>query len=131
HIREADAICQVTRVFDDPDVVHVEGRVDPAGDIETVSTELILADLQTLEKAIPRLEKEVRAKKASAAELAACEGAKEVLERGTTLSAGAGPAGVDLSAIRELSLLTAKPFVYVFNADERVLGDANRRGALA
>jgi ribosome-binding ATPase len=55
NIRESDAICQVVRVFDDPDVVHVEGRIDAAGDIETVSTELILADLQTLEKAVPRL----------------------------------------------------------------------------
>ena len=55
NIRESDAICQVVRVFDDPDVVHVDGRVDPASDIETISTELILADLQTLEKAVPRL----------------------------------------------------------------------------
>ena len=55
NIRESDAICQVVRVFDDPDVVHVEGRIDAAGDIETISTELILADLQTLEKAVPRL----------------------------------------------------------------------------
>src|SRR5947209_2823965 len=62
HIREADAICQVIRVFNDPDVVHVEGRVDPKDDIETINTELILADLQTLEKAIPRLEKEAKMK---------------------------------------------------------------------
>ena len=70
NIREADAICQVVRAFADDDVVHVTGRVDPADDIETVNTELILADLQTLEKAVPRLEKEVRGKKADPTVLA-------------------------------------------------------------
>ena len=63
NIREADAICVVTRAFSDPDIVHVEGRVDPKGDIETVTTELILADMQTLEKQVPRLVKEVTGKK--------------------------------------------------------------------
>lgn len=63
NIREADAICQVVRVFSDGDVVHVDGLVDPISDIETINTELALADLQTLEKAIPRLEKEVRLQK--------------------------------------------------------------------
>src|SRR3954465_927223 len=63
NIREADAICQVVRVFADDDVVHVDGRVDPAADIETIATELVLADLQTLDKALPRLEKEARVKK--------------------------------------------------------------------
>ena len=55
HVRESDAICQVLRAFSDPDVVHVEGRVSPADDMETINTELILADLQTLDKSIPRL----------------------------------------------------------------------------
>ena len=63
NIREADAICQVVRAFADPDVVHVAGRVDAADDIEIIHTELILADLQTLEKAVPRLDKEVKGKK--------------------------------------------------------------------
>ena len=67
NIREADAICMVTRAFDDPDVTHVDGKIDPAGDIETISTELILADIQTLEKAVPRLEKEVRGRKTASA----------------------------------------------------------------
>ncbi|HKR70013.1 MAG TPA: GTPase, partial [Streptosporangiaceae bacterium] len=61
HIRETDAICQVVRVFTDPDVSHVDGDVSPERDIETIATELILADLQTLEKAAPRLVKEARA----------------------------------------------------------------------
>src|SRR5450756_1693671 len=84
NIREADAICQVVRYFDDPDVVHITGRVDPADDIDTVNTELVLADLQTLERAIPRLEKEVRGKKTDAAVLAAAQKADEVLAEGST-----------------------------------------------
>ena len=124
NIREADAICQVVRAFVDDDVVHVSGRVDPADDIEVVHTELILADLQTLEKAVPRLEKEVKGKKADRAVLEAAVAAQELLEKGTTLHAGAAAARIDVAAVRELSLLTAKPFVYVFNVDEDGLGDA-------
>jgi GTP-binding protein YchF len=123
NIREADAICQVVRAFADDDVVHVAGRVDPADDIEVVHTELILADLQTLEKAVPRLDKEVKGKKTNRAVLEAALGAQALLEKGTTLHAGAASAGIDLAAIRELSLLTVKPFVYVFNVDETGLVD--------
>ena len=122
NIREADAICQVVRAFADPDVVHVAGRVDAADDIEVVHTELILADLQTLEKAIPRLEKEVKGKKADKAVLDAAVVAQDLLQRGTTLAAAADK--LDLAALRELSLLTAKPFVYAFNLDEDGLADA-------
>jgi ribosome-binding ATPase len=123
NIREADAICQVVRAFVDDDVVHVAGRVDPADDIEIVHTELILADLQTLEKAIPRLEKEVKGKKTDRAILDAATAAVTVLEKGVTLHAGAEAAGIDTAALRELSLLTAKPFIYAFNVDEDGLGD--------
>jgi GTP-binding protein YchF len=127
NIRESDAICQVVRVFDDPDVVHVDGRIDAAGDIETISTELILADLQTLEKAVPRLQKEARTHKDRRPALEAAEQAVEILNGGTTLFA----AGVDTTLLRELSLLTTKPFLYVFNADEAVLSDEARRKELA
>ncbi|MDD9205052.1 50S ribosome-binding GTPase, partial [Georgenia sp. 10Sc9-8] len=115
NIREADAICQVTRAFHDPDVVHVEGRIDPADDIETISTELILADLQTLEKAIPRLEKEVRGRKTDAAVLDTAKGAQALLEAGTLISAGAAKAGLDPEHVAAFQLMTAKPFIYVFN----------------
>ncbi len=131
HIREADAICQVTRAFADPDVVHVDGRVDAASDLETISTELILADLQTLEKVIPRLEKEVRAKKAAPEFLAACEAAQGILNAGQTLSSAAKSATFDLDAIRELTLLTAKPVIYVFNMDDVNLLDETERATLA
>jgi GTP-binding protein YchF len=123
NIREADAICQVIRAFDDPDVVHVEGKVDPSSDIETINTELILADLQTLENAIPRLEKEVKGKKTDKAVLDGAVAAREILERGTTLYAAAGSGEIDLADVRELSLLTSKPFLYVFNVDEAGLSD--------
>jgi ribosome-binding ATPase len=127
NIRESDAICQVVRVFDDPDVVHVEGEVDAARDIETVATELILADLQTLERALPRLTKEARTHKDRRPALEAAERAAEILDGGRTLFA----AGVDPAPLRELSLLTTKPFLYVFNADEAVLTDEARRKELA
>jgi GTP-binding protein YchF len=119
HIREASAICQVTRVFRDEDVTHVDGEVNPASDITTIQTEMILADLQTVEKAIPRLEKETRGNKAIAANLAATIEAKELLEAGTPIIASK----LDLELVRELSLLTAKPYIYVFNCDADELGD--------
>jgi ribosome-binding ATPase len=122
NIRECDAICQVVRVFADDDVVHVDGRVDPRSDIEVIETELILADMQTLEKALPRLEKEARNNKDRKPVHDAAAAAAEVLDSGKTLFS----AGMDASPLRELNLLTTKPFLYVFNADESVLTDADR-----
>jgi ribosome-binding ATPase len=128
NIREANAICQVIRVFDDPDVIHVDGAVDPSSDIETINTELILADLQTIEKALPRLEKEARTRKEARPALEAAQQAQEVLNGGRTLFAAGSE--VDAALLRELSLLTLKPFLYVFNADESVLADPGRRAEL-
>lgn len=128
NIRECDAICQVVRVFADDDVVHVDGKVDPRSDIEVIETELILADLQTLEKALPRLEKEARNNKERKPVHEAAVAAQAVLNSGTTLSA-AGPR-VDSALLRELNLLTTKPFLYVFNADESVLRDETRLAEL-
>ena len=132
NIRESDAICQVIRVFDDPDVTHVDGAVEPARDIETINTELILADLQTLEKAMPRLEKDAKrnAKDKDSQELlAAARAAQEVLNGGTSLYA-AQDGAVDLDRLRELSLLTVKPFIYVFNLDSGELADEELRAGL-
>src|SRR5439155_211724 len=89
NIRDANAICQVVRAFSDPNVVHVEGKVSPADDIETINTELILADLQTLEKALPRLEKEAKVRKERAGAAAAASAAFTLLNEGTTMYAGA------------------------------------------
>jgi len=127
NIREADAIAQVIRGFIDPDVVHVDGKVDAASDMETINTELILADLQTLEKAEARFEKEVRGKKLEPVVLSTAQEARAFLDTGKPLSAST----IDLEPIKELGLLTAKPFIYVFNVDEDILNDAARKEALA
>ena len=130
NIREAHAIAQVIRVFDDPDVIHVDGKIDPASDRETINTELILADLQTLENAIPKLEKQVKIKKGSPEQLAAYQAAEKVLAEGRTIFEAAGPEKLDTDNLRELNLLTAKPFIYVFNADEGVLSSPERQAEL-
>ena len=127
NIREADAIAQVIRAFSDEDVVHVDGAVNPAGDMETINTELILADLETLEKAQSRFEKEVKGKKLDPSVLTAALAAKEYLNTGKPLSSS----GLDLEPIRELGLLTSKPFIYVFNVDEDVLQDETKLAELA
>jgi GTP-binding protein YchF len=126
NIRESDAICQVVRVFTDDDVAHVDGRIDPKSDIEVIETELILADLQTLERALPRLEKEARTHKDRRLVHETAVAAQEILNGDKTLFA----AGFDASVLRELNLLTTKPFLYVFNADEAVLTDDARVAAL-
>src|SRR5688572_24759080 len=120
NIREADAIAQVVRGFEDPDVVHVDGKVDAASDMETINTELILADLQTLEKAQSRYEKELRAKKITQATVDAAAEAVAWLNEGKPLSSSTK---IELPLIAELGLLTVKPFIYVFNVDETVLTD--------
>ncbi|MEU0544039.1 redox-regulated ATPase YchF [Nocardia sp. NPDC005978] len=128
NIREADAICQVVRVFADDDVVHVDGKVDPLADIEVIETELILADMQTLEKAVVRLDKEARIKKDRKPVADAAKQAQDILNSGRTLFAAQKELDVEL--LKELSLLTIKPFLYVFNADETVLTDEARKAEL-
>ena len=131
NIRESDAICQVVRAFVDDDVTHVDGTVSPASDMETINTELILADLQTLESAVPRLEKEVKGKKTDKAVLDTALAARGVLEAGDTLFAKGAAAGVDMDLAKQLGLLTTKPFLYVFNVDEDQLTDEALQGQLS
>ena len=128
NIREADAICQVTRAFADPDVTHVDGKVDPASDIETITTELVLADIQTLEKQIPRLQKEVTGKKIGKEVLETARGALAVLEEGKTLYTHGKDLDPDI--LRSFQLMTAKPFIYVFNTDDEGLADEDMRRRL-
>ena len=131
NIRETDAICQVIRVFNDENVMREGERaaafVDPASDIEVINTELGLADLQTIEKALPRLEKEVRIKKEVAPILEAVKQAQEILNSGKLLYGSK----LDLTLIADLHLMTAKPFLYVFNVDAAELADAQLRKKLA
>lgn len=126
NIREADAIAQVVRGFSDADVVHVEGAVNPRNDMETINAELQLADLETLEKAITRYEKEVKGRKLDPSVFEAAVAARDALQRGELLSAST----LDLAPIKELGLLTAKPFIFVFNVDEAVLTDPARKAEL-
>ena len=117
NIRETDAICEVVRFFSDPDVVHVAGAVDPQSDVETIKTELILADMATIEKAMPRLEKESKRGKDQVAKL---EAAKKVY---AGLDAGHRARTLDLTeeerdALYDLHLLTMKPILYIANVDE-------------
>ena len=126
NIRETDAICQVIRVFNDDDVVHVDGRIDPGSDMETINTELALADLQTIEKAIPRLEKEAKTAKERQPVLEAVKAANEWLQSGKPLS----QSSIDRELLHELHLLTAKPFLYVFNVDAAELADNDLRAKL-
>jgi len=126
NIRDTDAICQVIRVFSDGDVVHVDGRIDPASDMETINTELALADLQTIEKAIPRLEKEARVAKEKAPVLEAVKAANDWLQSGKPLS----QSPIDRELLAELHLLTAKPFLYVFNVDAAEVNDSDLKAKL-
>ena len=126
NIREADAIAQVVRGFSDSDVVHVDGKVDAKSDIETINTELILADLQTLEKSRGRIEKEVKGKKVDPEVLATVDEAIKVLNDGTPLSLSK----VDIAPIKDLGLLTAKPILFVFNVDEGVLTSPEKKAEL-
>jgi GTP-binding protein YchF len=130
-IRETDAICQVVRAFADPDVIHVDGKVDPGGDIDTINTELILADLQTVDARLQKLTREARNRPDLRAALAAVEAARAVLDEGTPVSAAVGAGRLDPEPLADLHLLTAKPFIYVFNIDEGELDDADRAAELA
>ena len=123
NIRETDAIAEVVRYFTDEDVVHVEGRVDPASDVDTIKTELVLADIATVEKALPRLEKDAKRDKALALKF---ETAKKVLDglneghRARTLGLNED----EVAALYDLHLLTMKPMLYIANVDEDAVGAA-------
>ena len=128
NIRECDAIVQVVRAFTDNDVIHVDGRVDPADDIQTIITELVLADLTTVDNRLKKLTGEaMRDPKGLGPVLEAVTAARVELDRGVALSATT----LDLEPLRDLHLLTAKPFIYVFNLDEGDLGNAELKTMLA
>jgi GTP-binding protein YchF len=121
HIRETDAIAEVVRYFTDENVMHVDGRIDPDSDVETIRTELVLADLGTVERALPRMEKEAKRDAAAAAKLAAARRAY------SWLSEGYRARDMEMTAderehLRDLHLLTMKPLLYVANVDEAAIG---------
>ena len=126
-IRESNAICEVVRVFEDDDVIHVDGKIDPTSDVATIETELILADLQTVDKAMKRLDRDAKRLPEAAAKLAEIKKAHDALNQGLVISK---VTGLDHDAIADLHLLTDKPFIYVFTVDEATLSDAERQQQL-
>ena len=128
-IRESDAICEVVRVFVDDDVIHVDGRIDPESDVATIETELILADLQTVDKTITRLERDAKRGGDAALKLAEVKKAQAALNDGRVISQ-LGDKEIDRTQLYDLHLLTDKPFIYVFNVDEDSLADEERQREL-
>ncbi|WP_311142649.1 redox-regulated ATPase YchF [Lancefieldella rimae] len=120
NIRQTDAICEVVRYFSDPDVVHVEGRVDPEQDVDIIQTELILADLGTLERALPKLEKEAKRDKDLQPRLSVAKRLQEWLNEGRR-AADMEMTDDERAAAHDLFLLTMKPILYVANVDEDAL----------
>jgi len=123
NIRETDAICEVVRYFSDPNVIHVEGRVNPESDIETIRTELVLADLGTIERALPRLEKEAKRDKAVELKVTVAKRLAEWMNEGHRASK-MEMTPEERASIRDLHLLTMKPMLYVANVDESQVAQA-------
>jgi len=118
NIRGCDAIVHIVRAFTDDNVVHVSDKINPAEDIEIINTELILADIQTLENRMAKLRKDIKANPKLKSIVDYLNGLMEKLQSGTTLST---IADLDTDLIKDLNLLTAKPVIYVFNVDEAIL----------
>ena len=128
NIRDVNAICHVVRAFDSDNVVHVGSDSDPAGDIGVIEAELALADLETIDKRLPRLEKEAAIDRSLAPRVEALRRLREMVASGGMIS---GRADDHAPEFADLHLLTAKPVIYVFNCDVPLLGDPARRSALS
>jgi GTP-binding protein YchF len=123
NIRETDAICEVVRYFSDENVIHVDGRVDPASDVETIRTELVLADLGTIERALPRLEKDAKRDKSLELKVAVAKRLSEWMNEGHR-ARKMEMTPEEREAVRDLHLLTMKPMLYVANVDESQVAEA-------
>ena len=123
NIRETDAICEVVRYFSDPNVIHVEGRVNPESDVETIRTELVLADLGTIERALPRLEKEAKRDKTIELKIAVAKRLHEWMNEGHRASK-MEMTDDERASVSDLHLLTMKPMLYVANVDESQVAEA-------
>jgi len=127
NIRECDAVIHVVRAFENKDVTHVDDHVDPKKDIETINTELLLADIQSLERHLPKIEREAKANPTVRPQIEAIKTLQHQLEQG--ILAG-NATGVNTEIIQSLQLLTSKPVIYVFNVDEDTLVDDTKKQAL-
>lgn len=128
NIRQCDAIVHIVRAFVNNDIVHVSNEVNPKNDIEVINTELIMADIQTIENRLPKLQKEAKAKPALRKQADYLNKLLEQLQSGNVLSS---IKDLDLEAIADLHLLTAKPVIYAFNVDENTLVDEAKKSELA
>jgi len=128
HIRTTNAIVQVVRAFTDKNVIHVDEQANPRKDIDVINTELVLADLQTVEKRLPKFEKEARANAKLKPQLDTLQKVHALLNDGQPLSASSD---IQLEHIADLQLITAKPVIYVFNVDEAGLADDARKKELS
>jgi len=127
NIRQCDAIVHIVRAFESDDIVHVENIIDPKRDIDTINTELILADLQTLETRLARLAKEAKANPKASAIKNRLEALAEKLRAGMSINE---ISGVDPDDIADLHLLTAKSVIYVFNVNEETLASEDKKQSL-
>ena len=124
NIRSCNAICHVVRAFDDPNVQHVDEKHDPKSDIEIINTELVLADLQTLQKVVPRMDKEARANPKLRPEVDLLSSAQKILDSGQPLWTSPDHTVTPLTT--NYQLLTTKPVIYMFNVDEATLTEIGR-----
>ena len=127
HIRSTNAIVQVVRAFTDPNVIHVDNEANPQKDIDVINTELVLADLQTVDKRLPKLEKEARANPKLGPQLETLQKAHQILNDNKPLSSSTD---LNLEHLDDLHLLTAKPVIYLFNLDEDGLANEDRKNSL-
>lgn len=125
HIRSCNAICHVVRAFEDSNVQHVDDHHDPKKDIETINTELVLADIQTVDKRLSKIEKEAKANPKIRPVAEEIKKARSILNEGIPLSHSETP--INHEALADLHLITAKPVIYLFNVDEDVLGDQQKQ----
>ena len=127
NIRQCDAILHLVRAFENNDIVHVADRIHPQSDIDIINTELILADIETVDRALPKLTKEAKAKPALRPQIEYLESIRKTLEDGTPLSA---LASLEHEYLADLHLLTAKPVIYAFNVDEQMLSQEEKKREL-
>ncbi|HSX45180.1 MAG TPA: redox-regulated ATPase YchF [Candidatus Saccharimonadales bacterium] len=128
HIRSCNAIVEVVRVFHDPDVQHVDNEHNPKKDTEVINTELILADLQTVNNRLPKIIKETKASPKLKPVLDTLEQAQKLLDDGTALFHAKEP--LNMEHLEDLHLLTAKPIIYLFNVDEAGLSNEGKKAEL-
>lgn len=129
NIRNTSVIAHIVRAFSSDDVIHIETDFNPKRDIEIINTELILADLQTIEKRLPKLEKESRANPKLKNQVALLQQLQTALNQGKLASNTLSQE--DIKEVEDLHLLTAKPVIYVFNVDEETLGNQSKKDELA